>query len=233
LTAARDRSTPTKITLLVPRIGRTVRWVPVAASGAIASWIVYAGVHATRPSGGVPLPLAGLVVCVAAGFLLDDEAAETVGSAPTTLMVRRTIRVGLGTPLVWAIWGALAWYSAALTATAAVEFAGMLALTLALAGIGAATLGEDRGGLFATPALFVLLGTSAFVSAPWRPFPVIPIGSSWFDLYGRWGIVVLVSVLVFVRASADPAKRRPARRMIHRVFRPKSFGTDLMPERAA
>jgi hypothetical protein len=205
----------------------------MVACGAVASWIVYAGVHASRPSGGVHLPLAGLVLCVAAGFLLDDGAAETVGSAPTALIVRRTIRVGLGTPLVWAIWGTLAWYATDLTATAAVEFAGMLALTLALTGIGAGMLGEERGGLFATPALFVLLGTSAFVSARWRPFPLTPIGSSWFDLFGRWGIVLLLSVLVFIRASADPARPRPARRMIHRVFWRKSFEAGLTPERVA
>jgi hypothetical protein len=182
----------------------------------------------------VQLPLAGLVICAAAGFLLDDEAAETKGSAPTTLVVRRAIRVGLGTPLVLAIWGVLAWYGAGLTAAAAVEFAGMLALTLALAGIGAVILGEDRGGLFVTPALFVLLGTSAFVSRPWRPFPVTPIGSTWLDQYGRWGIVLFVSVFVFLLSSADPAKRRPARRVINVVlFRRGSSAAALAPGNAS
>ena len=220
--------------LLLPFIARTIRWIPMAASGAIALWIVYAGVHANRPTGDLQLPLAGIVVCAAAGFLLDDDAAETVASSPTTLVVRRGIRVALGLPFVWAMWVVLAWYGRALTAAAAVEFAGLLALTLALAGVGATIVGEERGGRFATPALFVLLGTSAFVSPRWRPFPVTPIGSTWFDLYGRWGIVLVASVLVFLLASADPAKRRPARRVINGVFRRRgSFEAALNPGRLA
>jgi hypothetical protein len=205
--------------MLLPGVGRTVPWVPLAASGAIALWIVYAGAHGNLHSGDVQLPLAGVVVCVAAAFVLDDEAARTVACTPTPLLVRRAIRVALGMPLLWATWVILAWYSHALTAPMAVEYAGMLTLTLTLAAIGARVIGEERAGLFATPALFVLLGSSAIVSTRWRPFPLTPIGATWFDLYGRWGLVLAVSVLIFVMASADPAKRRPARRVLNNVAR--------------
>ena len=196
-----------------------MRWVPLAACGAIGYWIVYVGVHTTRQTGDVQLPLASVVVCAAAAFVLDDEAARTVAYTPTPLLVRRAIRVALGMPLLWAMWVILAWYSHALTAAMAVEYAGMLTLTLALAAIGAAVIGEERAGVFATPALFVLLGSSAVVSTRWRPFPLTPIGSTWFDLYGRWGIVLAVSLLGFLMASADPAKRRPARRALNVVAR--------------
>ena len=215
---------------LLPRVGRTVRWVPLAASGAIALWIVYTGVHANRHTGDVQLPLAAVVVCMAAAFVLDDEAARTVACTPTPLLMRRAIRVALGMPLLWATWVILAWYSHALTATMAVEYAGMLALTLTLAAIGAQVIGEERAGLFASPALFVLLGSSAVISARWRPFPLMPIGSTWFDLYGRWGVVLAVSALVFVMASADPAKRRPARRVLNNVARrSRRFEAALAP----
>lgn len=231
--SAGDRPSHRTIGLLLPPVARTIRWVPHVVSGAIAVWIVYAGVRSNQPTGDVQLPLASIVLCVVAGFLPDDEAAETVGSAPTPLVVRRVIRVGIGLPLVWAIWGAIAWYAAALTAAAAVEFAGMLTLTLALAGIGAAVLGQERGGLFATPALFVLLGTSAFVSPSWRPFPVTPVGSTGFDLYGRWGIVLVISVLVFLLASVDPAVRWPPRRLINDVVGRRRVPSALTPGHVA
>jgi hypothetical protein len=207
-----------KVRLLLPLVARTIRWIPIPASSAIALWIVYAGTHSDRPTNIVQVPLAGLVVCAAAGFLLDDEAAETVASSPTSLLVRRGIRVALGLPLIWAIWGVLAWYAAGLTASASLEFAGMLALTLALAGVGGIILGEERAGLFSTPALFVALGASAILSNRWQPFPLTPLSPTWFDRYARWGIVLIVSLLVFLLTSADPAKRRPARRVISGVF---------------
>ncbi len=234
MTTANERSSNRKIALLLPPIARTIRWAPQVASGPIAFWIVYAGVHAKAPAGHVHLPMAGLTLCAAAGFLLDDDAAATVGCAPTPLAARRAIRIALGMPLVWAIWGALAWYAAALTTAAAIEFAGTLALTLALAAICADVIGEERAGVFAPPALFTLLGASAFVSARWRPVPVLPVGSTWFDLYGRWVIVLIVSVAVFLVASADPARRPPARKAISLVIAwPRRIMAELTPGHVA
>jgi hypothetical protein len=191
-----------------------MRWIPLVASGPIAFWIIYLGLHDDRPADPVQLPLAGAVLCATAAFLLEDDAARTIASLPTPLVVRRGIRVALAVPVAWALWTGLAWYANDLAGATALEFAGMLAFTMALATIGAAILGEERGGLFASPTLLVLLGASAALPPRWQPFPIRPVGT-WFDIYGRWGVVLVVSVVVFLIVSTDPARRRPVRRIVN------------------
>ena len=186
----------------------------MVASTPVAMWIVYVSLHARHPVGTLVGSIAGLVVCAATGFLLDDAAAETVAYVPIPLVVRRASRVLVTMPLLWAIWCLVAWYGRAFTGEIAVQFAGMLALTFALAAIGGDIIGEQRAGLFATPALFFLLGASAFLSGGWSPFPLTPGAAGSLSLGGHWGIVLAASVAVFLIASMDPAARHPARKTI-------------------
>ncbi len=100
-----------------------------------------------------------------------------------------------------------------------VEFAGMLTLTMALAAIGSRVVGGERAGMFASPALMFLLVASRFVSDRWRPFPLDPIGPTWFDAYGRWLIALAASLIVFLVVSREPARPNPVRLLFLHALR--------------
>jgi hypothetical protein len=221
----------TQARLLVRPIVRTIRWLPIPVSGALGTFIVYAGLH-ERGQGNPHLPFVAIALCLSAAFFLDDPTAETVGGTPTPLLLRRGVQIVLGLPALFAIWGAILAYAGfeELHPAMWVEFAGMLALTLALAAIGARIIGSERAGMFAAPALMLVLVVSAFVSAKWRPLPLDPVGTGWFDLYGRWTIALVVSSAVFLIAGRDPARANPIRRMALGVVRHPVVSPSAAPQ---
>jgi hypothetical protein len=206
--------------LLARPVVRTIRWLPMPASGAVGTFIVYAGLH-ERGGGDPHLPYVAVALCLSVAFLLDDPAAATVEGTPTPLLLRRGVQIVVGVPALLAIWGAILAYAGfgELHRAMWVEFAGMLALTLALAAIGARIIGSERAGMFAVPALMIVLVASAFVPARWRPLTLDPVGTGWFDLYGRWAIALVVSSAVFLIAGRDPARANPIRRKALGVLR--------------
>ena len=206
--------------LLVRPVVRTIRWLPMPASGALGAFMVYVGLH-QRGQGDPHLPYVAVALCLSAAFLLDDPAAETVDGTPTPLLLRRGVQIVVGVPALLVVWGAILAYAGfdELHPAMWVEFTGMLALTLALAAIGARIIGSERAGMFAAPALMLVLVASAFVSARWRPLPLDPVGAGWFDLYGRWTIALVVSSAVFLIAGRDPARANPIRKKALGVLR--------------
>jgi hypothetical protein len=204
----------------------------VPACSALGFLIVYAGLHERGRIGSAHLPFAAVALCLSAAFVLDDPAAETVGGKPTPLLLRRGIRVAVYLPALFALWGAILAYAGFEQVDGAmwVEFAGMVALTLALAAMGSRFVGGERAGMFAAPALLIALTASGFVSTRWRPFPLDPISSGWFDLYGRWMIALVASLVVFVIAGRDPVRANPLRRMAFGVLRHRVVATSAAPE---
>lgn len=221
-----------QVRLLVGPAARTIRWLPVPACGALGFLIVYAGLHEKGQIGSAHLPFAAVALCLSAAFVLDDAAAEIVGGKPTPLLLRRGVRIVVQLPALLALWGAILAYAGFEQIAGAmwVEFTGMLALTLALAAIGSRFIGGERAGMFASPALLVVLVASGFVSTRWRPFPLDPISSGWFDLYGRWTIALVASLVVFLIAGRDPARANPLRRMAFGVLRHRVVATPAAPQ---
>jgi hypothetical protein len=218
--------------LLVRPAARTIRWLPVPACGALGFFIVYAGLHERGQTGFAHLPFAAVALCLSAAFVLDDAAAETVGGTPTPLLLRRGVRIAVQLPALLALWGAILAYAGFEQIAGAmwVEFTGMLALTLALAATGSRFIGGERAGMFSSPALLVILIASGFVSTRWRPFPLDPISSGWFDLYGRWTIALVVSLVVFLITGRDPARANPLRRVAFGVLRHRVVATPAAPQ---
>jgi hypothetical protein len=218
--------------LLVPIAARSIRWPPVPACGALGFFIVYAGLHERGQIGNAHVPFAAVALCLSAAFVLDDPSAETVGGTPTPLLLRRGVRMAVQLPALLALWGAILAYAGLEQINGAmwIEFTGMLALTLALAAIGSRFVGDERAGVFAAPALLIVLAASAFVSPRWRPFPLDPIGSGRFDLSGRWTIAFAASLVVFVIAGRDPARANPLRRMAFGLLRHRVVATTTAPE---
>lgn len=218
--------------LLVWPAARTVRWIPLLASGPLGFFIVYSGLHAKGGSVSPHLPLAAIALCLSAAFVLDDASAETVGGTPTPLLLRHGIRVTVQLPALLALWGAILAYagSGQMAGAMSVEFFGMLALAFALAAVGSRLVGGERAGMFASPAFLIVLSASQFVPARWRPFPLDPISPRLFDLYGRWSIALLVSIAVFAIASRDPTGANPMRRMLLAAVRRRELSHPAAPE---
>ncbi len=161
--------------LLVRPTVRSLSWAPLAAAGALAF-----GLLGLTDQGLTELRLAAIGICVGAAFILDDAAAATVASAPTPLLVRRALRVGLASAPLAALWALLSWLAGGAASWAvSLELAAMLALTLAAAAVATRLRGAGRGGAAAGPALLVLL-SAAYLLLPsrWGPLPRRPTGSA-------------------------------------------------------
>ncbi len=188
--------------LLVRPTVRSLSWAPLAAAGALAF-----GLLGLTDQGLTELRLAAIGICVGVAFILDDAAAATVASAPTPLLVRRALRVGLATAPLAALWALLSWLAGGAASWAmSLELAAMLALTLAAAAVATRLRGAGRGGAAAGPALLVLL-SAAYLLLPsrWGPLPRRPTGSA---LDGGTSTL-----------GPDPARRR-ARRPLGRAATP-------------
>ena len=187
--------------LLVRPTVRSLSWAPLAAAGALAF-----GLLGLTDQGLTELRLAAIGICVGAAFILDDAAAATVASAPTPLLVRRALRVGLATAPLAALWALLSWLAGGAASWAvSLELAAMLALTLAAAALATRLRGDGRGGVAAGPALLVLLA-AAYLLLPsrWGLFPGGPEDPLWTAAHQRWALILLAGVLGVLWASRDP-----------------------------
>jgi len=194
--------------LMLPAI-RTVRWPALGVIASIGLLILYGGKHTVGGVGELHLYGAGLLLGIWTGFLIDDPAAEINACTPLPLLARRAVRVAVAVPVVWATWGSFNWYAGLgpRTGPLAAVFASQLAVALGLAGVGEHVAGRDRGGLLAAAGLFAV-----FVVVPLAfrlTLSLDPARQTWADLYGRWLAVAGVASLMFLVASADPARPPP------------------------
>ncbi len=201
--------------LLVRPTVRSLSWAPLAAAGALAF-----GLLGLTDQGLTELRLAAIGICVGAAFILDDAAAATVASAPTPLLVRRALRVGLATAPLAALWALLSWLAGGAASWAvSLELAAMLALTLAAAAVATRLRGAGRGGVAAGPALLVLL-SAAYLLLPsrWGLFPGGPQDPLWTAAHQRWALILLAGVLGVLWAGRDPAWRPLGAWVLRRCF---------------
>jgi hypothetical protein len=195
--------------LLVRPAVRTVRWPALAIIATIGGLILYGGKHSGEGIGEVHLYAVGLLLGIWTGFLIADPAAEISAGVPLPLLERRAVRVAVALPVLWAVWGLLSWYAALgpRTGPLAAAFTSQLSVALGLAAVGEHVAGQERGGLLAAGGLFAVF---FFVPLAFRlTLSLDPAGQTWAHLYGRWIAVAGLAFLVFLAASADPARPRP------------------------
>jgi hypothetical protein len=185
---------------------RTIRWLPL-----IAAWIVGTAVVVLlreREAASTLQAVAILFAC-GAGYAFDDPAAELLTASPTSLLRRRIARLALVLPPTVAIWlvlvgvqgpasGAELWALVAL-------FAGLLGLSLSIAGVAERRSPAGRGGIVAAPALFVLLVASSLVPPRWRPLPMGDVPGGWGPIYLRWSAAAAIGLFVLLWSSRDRA----------------------------
>lgn len=143
------------------------------------------------------------------GFSIDDPAAETVASSPTTLAQRRICSATIACVVAAATWVGIA----AAVATSdnqqfptydiAVEF-------MALAGIGLATSAyvqrrrSASGG--PTAALVVLVGPAFMAGVVFRDVQVFPSLVPGENLHERWIWLALAASAALANLSRDPGR---------------------------
>jgi fluoroquinolone transport system permease protein len=210
-------TTAARMARLAP-VARTVAW-PALLAGAMACVTVIL-LSSLGDSARSSWPgLGALALCTGAAFLFDDPAAATVGATPRSLARRRMLRVAVALPLLCVVWAGSLWYATAAhdawfgpdtRAALSVQFAAMLALTLAASATALRVLPDEQGGWTGVVVLFALLGAAYVLPQRWTLFAVGG-DRTWAAVQHRWAALLALGVCALVWASSDPAARRRVR----------------------
>jgi fluoroquinolone transport system permease protein len=213
-----------RIELLPGHKARLVRWKPTLGGVVVGYLILYQssdGWSTGSIPATLPLRMAALALCLGAVFVLDDKAAVTVASVPSTLRYRRFVRVVLIVPLVAAAWaGQLAYVFVHTTNSLhldtegllpiwglTLELTGMMIAGLAIAAFAIRRLSEGSGGVAAGPTLLMLFGAGMFLPERWTLFPGSMDDPQWAAAHVRWAIIGVLATLLLLYFSRDPASR--------------------------
>ncbi len=204
--AARRQGPPRRRLAIVVPSTRVVGWRPMVAVSLIGTVVL-----ATGDPNSVAEQLSGVSACLAAAacYVIHDPAAATTASVPTSLPVRRLLRVAM------ALAGcALGWLVATLVVTHRVPGVPVWPSTLELAtfasvGLAVAALAssKDEGSDGTITGVVVTLScfASTFVPGPrWLPFPADPAAPG---AATRLVVLLAGSALLLTAASRDPAGR--------------------------
>lgn len=206
-----------RLARLVP-VARTVAWPALLAGATACVAVIVLASLGDSPRGRWP-GLGALALCAGAAFLLDDPAGSTVGATPRSLARRRMLRVALALPLLCVVWAGSLWYATAAhdawfgpdtRAALSVQFAAMLALTLAASATALRVMPDEHGGWTGVVVLFTLLGAVYWLPERWTLLAVAGDGA-WGAVQQRWAALLALAVCALVWASRDPAARRRGR----------------------
>jgi hypothetical protein len=195
-------------------VARTLPW-PALVAGALACVAVSAAAYATSssPMGRWP-GLGALALCTGAAFLLDDAAGTAASATPTALSRRRMWRIALALPLLCGVWGVTLWFvtiadgapfGSDARAVLTLQFAAMLALTLAAAAVALRAMPDEHGGWTGVVALFALLGGVYALPHRWT-LVAAPGDDAWQAAQLRWVVLLALALLALAWASRDPAR---------------------------
>lgn len=163
--------------------------------------------------GGVSLRLsvAGAGVAATSAFLLDDDAAVTLASSPTSLPVRRLQRITVAALAVGLWW--VAAVSIANRRTRGFPVSGrplelgvLVAIALAASAVASNVGDRTTGGIAGAGFSIACYATTFLPPQPWLPLPAHP------DAPGatlRLVAILVCATAVLAFASRDPAARRP------------------------
>jgi hypothetical protein len=186
---------------------RSMRWPPLGVAALLC--VVIVGFRHGGPAAG-PLQAVAILLAVGAGFILDDPAVEVLAPSPTPLSRRRSLRLLLVVPPVTLLWASLTRWQGTEgieeTLALMLQFAGLVGLSLAVAGLAGRTSWlPGRGGVAAPPALLVLVFLSGSIPRRWRPLPFGDVPGGWAQIHLRWACAAAVATLVLLFSSRDPA----------------------------
>jgi hypothetical protein len=172
----------------------------------VIATVVGAAVVASGQARLVMIP--STLLAAAAGFAFDDSSHETLAASPSSLIRRRLGRLIVVIPPTIILWATLVSQGVngrQETLTLVAMFAGLVGLTLGIAGV-AAHRTDGRGGAVAAPVLLLALVVSAIVPPRWRPLPLGDVPGRWPALQTRWSTAAAIGTLVLLASCRDPAR---------------------------
>ena len=189
-------------------VARSITWLPLAVAAALSAIIV--GWPSTK-AGTSLLQVIAIILSGAVGFAFDDPTAAIMAASPTSLLRRRLLRLVLVLPPVAVLWGLLLWAEGTEgpeeTWALLALFAGLIGLSIGVAGVACRRSSRGVGGLFVAPSILVLLLLSTVVPPRWRPLPLGDVPGGWLQIYLRWSSAAVVGAIIFLASSRDPASR--------------------------
>lgn len=202
--------------LVRPYLG-AVRWQPsLGAAGLAALLLAWKAGDLAEPGTGM-MVLRGVAALLALGaaFLLDDAAADTLASSPTSLAWRRWSRLLVVAVLAGVPWVlGVAWVDPRApglpVAGLTVEFAALLALALVSAAGIARWTDTREPGIVAAPLTLGLMLAVARLPERWAL--LVGPGPAWEDAHQRWTLLAVAAVGLLLWCGRDPARRPPVRR---------------------
>jgi len=200
---------------------RTIRWPAVVAGAAAAQLVLWAGKGELSSPEGLslmPLRIAAVLLCLGAGFIIDDEAGATVEPVAASLALRRGLRLVLGVPVLALGWAVTLGVASMLAdsgpqvgtslpvAGLTLEAAALLSVALAAGAAAVRWVGHGRAGATAGPVLLAFV--MAMLSAG-RYWPMFPDAweTGWVPAHVRWAAILAVAAILFVVFAVDPARR--------------------------
>lgn len=186
---------------------RATQWTPWLIAATISLVVVL--LHSDGPVA-TPLQVSALLLGAGTGFAIDDPAAETLASSPTTLRRRHGVRLaamGIATALAGLVLGLLARPTGVGEAVALVAMAsGLAGLNVGVAGVAGRISGWRHGGLVSSPVVLILIIASSMLPPVWRPLPTGDIPGGWSAISTRWALACVVGLLVLAYSLRDPAR---------------------------
>lgn len=222
--------------LLLGPTARTIRWPAVVAGAAAAQLVLWAGKGELSSLEGIsltPLRVAAVLLCLGAGFIIDDDAGATVEPVVASLALRRGLRMLLALPVLGVGWALTLSVASRLavwgpgtepSVTHSLPVAGLTLeaaalLSVALAGGAAAVrwVGQARAGVAAGPVLLGFVMAMLSIGRWWPLFPN-PSEPGWVVAHVRWAGILVVAAVLFAGLALDPARRS---KVLHGWRRPR------------
>ena len=184
---------------------------PVFAGTGLAVAVTFVAMVRTTGSLTGAFAAAGLFSAAGVGYVLDDAAAVTLASSPTTLAARRVLRVVLAVTIVTVGWFVIALGVLALRDRDAFPLRdlGLELATLGAVGLatGAVALRRDarQGGPAAATAVLLLPLVVSGLRV--RGLQWLPLLVPRTEHHARWAWFLAVAVVLYATASRDAAAR--------------------------
>lgn len=198
--------------LLAWPTARTIGWPALLAAAAVGFGLLVAGRLGLAEA--APLAhwpgMAGLALCLGAAWLFDDPSTATVASTPTPLALRRLVRLALVLPVLGSVWalelrfstGGSALFGPGARGALSLEFAAMLAATLAAAALALHAQPEGRGSWAGIGTVFGLLALATVLPARFTLL-ALPGDGAWAASHLRWAAILAAGVLVLAWTSRE------------------------------
>ncbi|GAA4096699.1 pectinacetylesterase family protein [Nonomuraea soli] len=211
---------------LLRSTARAITWWPLLIGAALgpAILLVPTALDATLTATHVTTLTRIAATCLALGaaFVLDDPAARSTPTVPTSRLARNLLRTALAVPIAvlsWALTLSLASAGDAPLAAGALpaaalpvgaltlEAAALLAIALALATLAQRRNTDGHAGVVAAPATLTLAGAAWLLPHP-VALTLSPGDPSWTQSHHRWAVVLAAALILFLWSGYEGRSRR-------------------------